>query len=102
MPLPPTKRERDVCWNATKAYFECLDSNGMWLDGVIPQTEQEILELGGTPSTASGGENMAAFHFTTERIKQKQKSYLVEKIQREEEARANSDDRFWEKVKAKS
>jgi hypothetical protein len=103
----------------------------MWLDGISPSSERDILELGGGAPTGTGGGSLLADvqslqqkvkpsvecqafrllwqaeclpswqqHFLTERIKEKQKKYLIEKIKKEEESRNQSDD-FWERVKAK-
>ena len=120
---PPTKEQRDNCWAARDAYFNCLDINGMWLDGVKPASMEEILslEVASTSSvfdrinskaTAAGKEcallrqaweskclSSWQQHFLTERIKEKQKRYLQEKMVREEMERNKEASDFWDRVK---
>lgn len=34
---PPTREERQRCWTARDAYWDCLDKNGLWLHGLRPR-----------------------------------------------------------------
>ena len=42
---PPTSQERKACWQARDAYFECLDENGLWLQGLAPETYDDIVKV---------------------------------------------------------
>lgn len=43
--LPPSRSARSKCWAARDAYFACLDSNDLWLQGLRPQTHEEIIAI---------------------------------------------------------
>ena len=42
---PPTSNERKQCWEARDAYFECLDQNGLWLQGLKPSSHEQVLAV---------------------------------------------------------
>ena len=42
---PPTAKERSKCWKARDEYFNCLDQNNLWLQGLAPKDYKEILEI---------------------------------------------------------
>ncbi|KAI8837581.1 hypothetical protein BC829DRAFT_376931 [Chytridium lagenaria] len=42
---PPSRKERSTCWAARDAYFSCLDKNGLWLEGLKPETPEEVIHL---------------------------------------------------------
>jgi hypothetical protein len=121
---PPSKLERDECWKARDDYFICLDNNKMWLDGIKPSSMEEILSLDTSNSTSSlynymtsktiqPSKECAALrklwelkclpswqqHFLTERIKEKQKRYLQQKMEKEEQERIQDGKDFWERVR---
>lgn len=120
---PPSKQQRDDCWKARDSYFNCLDINGMWLDGVKPASMEEILSLEVDTSKSffdrlNSKSNVVSKecallrqayeckclpswqqHFLTERIKDKQKRYLKDKMVREEEERNREASDFWDRVK---
>ena len=41
----PSKEDRDKCWAARDAYFECLNTNGLWLDRLAPQSSEEVIAI---------------------------------------------------------
>lgn len=123
---PPTKAERQKCWTARDAYFKCLDDHDMWLDGLKPSSLDEILSLdvdnstGKSIITSLDSKNLKPskechilrqiwendclsswkHHFITERIKEKQKTYLVKKMEKEESDRIQGNDSdFWDRVR---
>lgn len=117
----PTKEERDRCWAARDAYFGCCDRSGIWIEGLSPGPNEVLAILPTDPPLALSSEHpkdsalfacgvfKKAFgeaclkswteHFTTERVQQKQKEFLVEKMRREDRER-NQSDSFWDRVRA--
>jgi hypothetical protein len=117
----PTREEREKCWKARDEYFKCCDTNGIWLDGISP-SDKEIVEWDvtlklSTPKGLSKEEKQRLFacqqlklvftksclsswqqHFETERMKLKQKEFLIDKMKKEEMERNKSDD-FWKRVR---
>ena len=113
----PTKEERQACWDARDAYFECLDKNQLWLSGLKPAPE-EIPELDPTqppiqPHNWSNGSLYTCkqlsklfnskclpswvWHFEITRVKALQKEFQLEKLAAQKQESQKDD--FWEKVK---
>jgi hypothetical protein len=118
----PTKESRETCWKSRDLYFECLDKNGLWLEGLQPKTHEEIVDI--RPSNppikrydqASWSERRSVLftcrqlkelckkdclaswvvHFETTRIQEKQTQYLMKKL--EEDRKKATGDEFWNSV----
>ncbi|KAI8912488.1 hypothetical protein EDD86DRAFT_111962 [Gorgonomyces haynaldii] len=120
MPRVPSKQERESCWRARDAYFQCLDEHGLWVHGYKPNTYEEIVELDPTkpPIQKKTRQNSDLFvcgqmlqyfdkeclpswvwHFSTTRLKEMQKQAQINKIQEDERKREEDSDAFWQRVK---
>lgn len=42
----PSREQRQACWTARDAYWDCLDKHGLWLHGLRPR---EKPKEGGVP-----------------------------------------------------
>lgn len=42
---PPSRKSRAECWNARDKFFKCLDSQGLWLIGLRPESNEEVLNI---------------------------------------------------------
>ncbi|TPX69354.1 hypothetical protein SpCBS45565_g02499 [Spizellomyces sp. 'palustris'] len=126
--LPPSRSARSKCWTARDAYFACLDSHNLWLQGLGPRTHEEIIAVdpqqlvvsSETDKSLTKEERQRLFacrvmkemfdreclpswvnHFGLLRVKDLQTEYLKKKVDKDERERETSDDAFWEKVSAK-
>jgi cytochrome c oxidase assembly factor 6 len=122
---PPSKTSRLVCWKARDAYFECLDKNDLWIEGLAPKTHDEIISVQPSQPPIKRYENASwserksllytcrkfkelyekeclpswVTHFETTRIQEKQTDYLMKKL--EQDKMRTSDQEFWERVQSK-
>ncbi|KAI9012806.1 hypothetical protein BC832DRAFT_529073 [Gaertneriomyces semiglobifer] len=125
---PPTKTTRAKCWAARDTYFACLDDHNLWLQGLRPQTHEEIIALDAKrPIIRSESDRSLTKkeredlyicrkmkemfdqsclpswvnHFSLLRVKDLQTKYLREKLEKDEKEREAAGSGFWEKVQAK-
>lgn len=42
---PPSASERKACWAARDAYFECLNLNHLWIQGLAPSSYEEMVAV---------------------------------------------------------
>ncbi|KAJ3156865.1 hypothetical protein HDU86_003400 [Geranomyces michiganensis] len=125
---PPDRSARAKCWAARDAYFACLDANGLYLQGLAPQTHEEIVaidpqrltvcaendksltkdvrrKLFACKKAKEGFDNecLASWvtHFSLLRVKDMQTAHLRKRREEEEAKQATSNDDFWAKVTAK-
>jgi cytochrome c oxidase assembly factor 6 len=113
----PNSRQRSECWKSRDEYFECLDSNELFLYNLSPVDYQEILNLDPLNLPAHSdrrgkcfkeyqgfkGKCLASWvkHFEMLRVKELQEKALKEKV--ELDLQRKDTDPFWEKVqKAKN
>ncbi len=121
--LAPSKQSRRECWQKRDLYFECLEKNDLWLEGLQPKTHQEIVDLEplNPPVIEYKNSNWNqshlytcrkfrelyqqaclpswVSHFETTRLQEKQKQYLVDKLEKDKQNQ--SKDEFWDRVQSK-
>ncbi|KAJ3198483.1 hypothetical protein HDU83_000775 [Entophlyctis luteolus] len=122
---PPLKPQRGRCWAARDAYFACLDSHGLWLDGLAVEGHDAIVALDpqfvkprdeSDPALTAAdrrklfacrqakevfkSECLASWvhHFSVLRVKELQTKHLVEVQLAKEKQLQASPDAFWDKV----
>jgi cytochrome c oxidase assembly factor 6 len=119
----PTKGLRAKCWESRDEYFECLDKNGIWLDGLSPQTHEEIINIDplNLKIQSKTYSNSSLFtcsklkhlfqsqcldswshHFAINRVRELQREKQIDKIEKDEIERKRNMNEFWESVKTKS
>ncbi|KAI8901470.1 cytochrome oxidase c subunit VIb-domain-containing protein [Globomyces pollinis-pini] len=124
---PPSKSSRKDCWNARDAYFKCLDDNGLWLNGLLPESHNDIIQLDPlhlnnhikqNNNTLSKKQKDTLFvcdhlnqlynnnclpswvyHFAALRVQEKQKNYLQNQLK--EKSKLHQSDDFWSNVQQK-
>ncbi|KAJ3080222.1 hypothetical protein HDU99_008960 [Rhizoclosmatium hyalinum] len=126
---PPLKSARARCWAARDAYFSCLDTNNLWLDGLAVSGHEAIVALDVSkppikqPNDKTltkeekdklfvcrkkldefGNECLASwvFHFSMLRVKELQTKHLVDHQEAKERDLRQKPDAFWEKVKERT
>jgi cytochrome c oxidase assembly factor 6 len=119
----PSKQSRKECWKQRDVYFDCLEQNRLWLDGLQPKTHQEMIQLDPLNPPVIEYKNSSwnqsylytcrkfrelykqaclpswVSHFETTRVQEKQKQYLLEKLEKDKVNQ--SKDEFWDRVQAK-
>ncbi|KAJ3292518.1 hypothetical protein HK104_005216 [Borealophlyctis nickersoniae] len=120
---PPTRSARAACWAARDAYFDCLDSNNLWLEGLAPATYDEVVAVDPTKikikseKELSGADRNRLYscrkmremfekdclpswvsHFSSLRVKEKQTEAMRMKVEKEEQDVQKADSDFWERV----
>ncbi|KAJ3089541.1 hypothetical protein HK102_006156 [Quaeritorhiza haematococci] len=128
--LPPTRASRSRCWAARDVYFQCLNVNNLWLDGLAaPQTTAELVAVDPTNPVVkkkndkgltteerktlfSCAKEKEAFdaeclpswvmHFSMLRLKDLQKAELAARVEEREQQRKKDDKDFWARVSAPS
>ncbi|KAJ3047110.1 hypothetical protein HK097_000231, partial [Rhizophlyctis rosea] len=126
--LPPTRQARAKCWAARDAYFQCLDSHSLWLQGLKPSSYSEVVSIDPTkPNIIAENDKtvgkeqrrelyacrkekdgfdrdcLASWvsHFSMLRVKDLQTNFVKKKVEDGEKERQVSDTAFWDKVSAK-
>ncbi|KAI8910567.1 hypothetical protein DFJ77DRAFT_470229 [Powellomyces hirtus] len=126
--LPPSRSDRAKCWKARDAYFRCLDSHGLYLQGLAPQTHEEIIAIDPQRLTVASEKDrnlskddkkklfacretkeefdtgcLASWvqHFSLLRVKDLQTAHMKKRMDEEDAKQSTSNDDFWEKVTAK-